>query len=104
MFNRFRTPKQYREDPLLKAALAFVNDIRKLQGRSKLRSLPKGIPGRAMSCPIAKAIDGEVSHLSAIYLSKNGSTEWCAIPADAENFIVDFDQGKYPELVDRRNI
>lgn len=70
--------------PQFKAVLAWVNRIRKLDGKRPLKRLPKGDKSDAYSCPIARATGRGIVGYEHPAVGK---------------FVDNFDAGKYPWLV-----
>ena len=83
--------------------LNYVNDIRKGIKLPKLRYLPKGTQMSAKTCPIAKAINGvaftDTGYPNETYrtsLDRIGGIHW---PLFINKFIVEYDDGQFPELI-----
>jgi len=80
--------------------LVWVNRVRKVFNKKPLASLPKGIIGSAWKCPVALALGAEVADDSYISIRENGVVvKITEPPISVCKFILDFDMGKYPELV-----
>lgn len=74
------------------SVLEWVNQQRAEKGLRPIESLPKGLPGHPYYCPIAIAMDGDVSIRSAY----GGTVE---LPESVQTFVKEYDEGAYPELV-----
>jgi hypothetical protein len=84
-----------------RATVAFVNEVRANQGRPPLQNLPPGTPGDSNACPIAKAT-GLACDGSAVYPEGTESVlddPVCFLPEAVEFFTTNFDNGKYPDLI-----
>ena len=96
-----------------KKVLALVNQARKALGAKPLRKLPKGELKNAASCPIFKSIPQAWGVYSADITMRNqksalklrrawnvyGYERKVDLPAALQNFITEFDHGRYPELI-----
>lgn len=84
--------------------LAWVNQVRAERGIGEpLTELPKGVPGQARCCVIAKAIGhcevGPSSMPRCGYIIYDSDDALDYLPDDVNKFALDFDVGRYPELV-----
>lgn len=102
----------------LSAVLDKVNAARVAAGFEPLDSLPKGTPGNAASCPLARAfrdvfpgatvggaLDGvprERAHAVAAALgtevAHSNAKATLRLPRDLQQFVGDFDNGLHPQL------
>ncbi|MCH7549649.1 MAG: hypothetical protein IH969_08980 [Candidatus Krumholzibacteriota bacterium] len=93
-----------------KRVLDYVNRIRKALGYKPRKTLAKGIRGKASICPIACSIPVVVftDSESMVFLNpgipKNaGIVEEMQHPQYVTDFIDNFDDGKYPELIKKES-
>lgn len=85
--------------PEFQEVLDWVNKIRDLRGIGPaLDAMPKGVRRSACECPLAYALNAEVTVTSAHWFGPGNGSE--AIPfVPVGQFIVNFDLGSYPELI-----
>ncbi len=92
------------------AALLEVNSLRQRLGMAPLSELPKGVPGDGGNCPIQRAlncakVESTYMHwysfddISALY--PDGKVPSISTPQALVAFIAAFDDGNFPELVER---
>ena len=81
-------------------ALRAVNEIRRERGMGRIWRLPKGLPGSAYSCPIARAT-GLLTSNAAMGPPCDGSggPRRETPPAIAE-FVQAFDSRRFPNIID----
>lgn len=86
------------------AAKEFVNEIRVKCGHRRIGKLKKGYMGSQTHCPVALGLEicgvqGVYAYLTTIYLiHRDGRCLAYKLP-EAAQWMHDFDDGKYPELV-----
>jgi hypothetical protein len=73
-------------------ALDWANKIRRKDGKGELASLPKGKRYRVTMCPLAVATERNIGGVK-------GKT--VPLPLYILDFITLFDQGAYPELIEK---
>lgn len=91
--------------------LAWVNTEREARGLPTIAELPKGIRGSSCQCTVARALQGSdedwLSCGSTVYsyVLTGGTIIGGAvnrkIPVFVQRFILDFDMGNIPELIER---
>jgi hypothetical protein len=72
--------------------LEWVNAKRREKGWRPIDSLPQGVPGNSYYCPIAIALDSDVS----IHTFNGGHG---ILPASVKDWVKAYDDGAYPDLV-----
>ncbi len=104
------------------AALRFANSVREALGKPRLRKLPLGIPFDNCKCPVALAVEDSQARVDEDNFTFENNAVKCyvvgialdyddisldeteyyglKIPPDVSKFVKDFDNGKYPELID----
>lgn len=104
--------------PELDTVLTLVNKGRVALGSRPLDALPKGMPRESCRCVIAAAFPGSVVDGIMIASTNEYDTEapkklaaawglppplersyWTRLPSEITEFILAFDAGKYPELI-----
>lgn len=77
--------------------LRWINDVRSIRGSGPLAAMPKGIPCDPHACPVARALDADVTFDGVAYAHAAG---WSPVhlPALALAFANDFDIGLHPAL------
>lgn len=101
--------------PSLSRVLRAVNRGRVAIGRQPLKKMPKGYKNRPGSCPLANAL--RVTHVGVLAVSARTPSNAMALaaawgtevpalddarvylPPELSNFVCDFDDGAYPELI-----
>ena len=113
-------------EELKRVALAFVNEVREaLPNKPTLAELPVGCKVNSMACPMAHAlpgcdqVDGEFAYIEEAYgrilidagfdtYTSDDNITGCyvssdqvalVLPENVRDFIVRFDGGDYPELI-----
>jgi len=76
---------------LKKSALDWANRIRKIDGKPKLKNLPKGKRGLVTKCTLSEATG---YHVGGIYKRPP-----IKITPSVDEFVFRFDNGEYPELI-----
>ena len=96
------------EKQRLEKVLGWVNKIRKEQFRKRpLKKIPPGRVGNGAFCPIHNCFkkSGDDDVLVGAYLltvnRNSGHTKTFKYPKRVSRFLVDFDNGKYPNLIKR---
>lgn len=79
--------------------LTWVNRTRTKHGLKPLKRLPKGYLVDPTSCVIAKAIKGRARIADGVVNSANGKGEYIKFPKFIRQFITDFDNEQYPNLI-----
>jgi hypothetical protein len=88
-------------EELIQAALDWCNKQRELQGKELLNELPKGIQGDSRSCPCGAATGLSVGTYSYSPLPNDGDyNEDYSLPPEVTQFVIAFDKGDIPELID----
>lgn len=83
--------------PELDEVLRAVNAIRRERGLDAIYELPKGICGSGDKCVIARAFGADVVLPGGAVFSTRPHA--VALPSVIGDFICDFDEGAYPELI-----
>lgn len=94
-----------------KRVLEYVNRVRKALGYKPRKTLAKGVVAHCRECPIARSMPQYVRcRVDKIYFSPNfivwegikGRT--ITLPTYITDFITEFDDGKYPELIKKEKL
>lgn len=91
------------KNQIVKNTLRWCNSQRKKQGLRPLKALPKGKLSDPVSCPCGKASKLEV-FCSAAYppdYSIDDPKGRIKLPVSVQLFVRDFDNGLFPELVEK---
>ncbi len=81
-----------------KRTIAWVNRYRaKYDVGPPLTELPKGQPGSTVKCPVARAIEGQVTKHRCY---SDPQDHGMLLPQYVKDAIRRFDHGKYPELLE----
>lgn len=96
---------------LLDAVLNYVNESRTTRGLPPLRHLLRGLRNDENNCPLANALDAEVSNVHVIFRDENAammtavvwrtsvqSPNAAVMPYFLQKFVSIFDAGQLPEL------
>ena len=84
-------------DETLTEVLRWINEVRSIRGMDSIVAMPRGVPCDPHGCPVAKALDANVTAGGMAYAHGPG---WSPVhlPAAAQTFASDFDVGLYPAL------
>lgn len=87
-------------NPKLKRVLSWVNRMRaKHFGKGPLETLPKGIQGKGAACPIHNSFwKPYCGGVAGVNYSMYEEDFIIRHPQYIQDFVLDFDHGKYPEL------
>ena len=96
---------------IVQRTLAYVNKLRKLQGRKPLKRMPKGRPMMITACPVAKALTSPFGNATArtsskhgpqiIFYDRVGRHHIVRGPKYVNDFMEAFDCSYIPELIER---
>ena len=99
------TPQEIYDD-----ALTLVNVMRARLGKEPLTALPKGVPGDGAQCPIRRALGDSCTMVDGSWIRFNNYDDAETFHAEDELkmstppafgiFLAEFDEGKFPDLVD----
>ncbi len=100
-----------KDNVLLDAVLNYVNESRTVRGLPPLRHLLRGLRNAENDCPLANALDAEVSNIHAVFRDENAAmmsaSVWrtsvqspnsAVMPYFLQKFVSIFDAGQLPEL------
>ena len=107
----------------LNRVLEYVNSARAALKFSRISQLPKGVIGNPHKCPIANALEDTVAGVDDMYIDffnredankvnlawwgddllENFNGREIHTPHHIQEFIVDFDEEKYPELIEENH-
>ncbi len=100
-----------KDNVLLDAVLNYVNESRTVRGLPPLRHLLRGLRNDENNCPLANALDAEVSNIHAVFHDENAAimsaSVWrtsvqslnsAVLPYFLQKFVSIFDAGQLPEL------
>lgn len=86
----------------LQQVLEWVNRERAAHGKPTLAMLPTGIPCDPEDCVIARGLDAAFVCSGTATLDRYDDESLdIKLPAYVERFIMDFDRGAYPDLIDQ---
>lgn len=105
---------ELKEKKISKEVIDYVNRIRKELDGDPIEELPLGVPGEPDSscgkigCTIANALSDLIGKYGRINVDDENITVWdedeviftTKPPKYISEFIIDFDNGKYPQLIE----
>ncbi len=77
--------------------LRWINEVRSVRGVEPLVAMPRGIPCDPHACPVARALDSDITFDGVALARRSGWTP-VHLPVAAQAFASDFDVGLYPAL------
>lgn len=84
-------------DETLTEVLRWINEVRSVRGMESLVGMPRGIPCDPHACPLARALDADIT-AGGVALARRPGLSPVHLPAAAQAFANDFDVGLYPSL------
>lgn len=84
-------------DYKMEEVLRWINEVRSIRGSEPLAALPLGVPCDPHACPVARALDSDITFDGVAFPRRAG---WSPVhlSSAAQAFANDFDVGLYPAL------
>lgn len=84
-------------DEKVTEVVRWINEVRSIRGMEPIVGMPRGIPCDPHACPVARALDADIT-AGGVALARRPGLSPVHLPAAAQAFANDFDVGLYPAL------